>query len=69
MTLAVGESRTVRFIVTAESLALYDAGLRRVVEPGTFTIYVGGNSESVEQVRLLVTGDLLVLEPPPTRAR
>ena len=69
VTLAAGESRTLRFIVTAESLAIYDPGLRRVVEPGTFTIFVGGSSERVQQVRLLVTGDPLVLEQPPTRAR
>ncbi|MDP9225586.1 MAG: fibronectin type III-like domain-contianing protein [Actinomycetota bacterium] len=69
VTLAAGETKTVRFTVSAEALALYDSALRRVVEPGTFTIYVGGSSESVHEARLVVTGDPLVLEQAPTRAR
>lgn len=69
VTLGAGEARTVRFTVAAEALALYDATLRRVVEPGTFTIQVGGSSESVQQARLVVTGDPLILAPPPPRAR
>lgn len=48
---------------------MYDSALRRVVEPGTFTIYVGGSSESVQVARLVVTGDPLVLEQAPTRPR
>ena len=69
VTLRTGETKTVRFKVSAEALALYDSVLRRVVEPGTFTIYVGGSSESVQQARLTVTGETLVLEQAPMRAR
>ena len=69
VTLAAGETKTVRFKVSPEALALYDSTLRRVVEPGAFTIYVGGSSESVQAARLMITGEPLVLEQAPTRAR
>ena len=39
-----GESRTVRFELDADDLALFDAQLRQVVEPGQFTVFVGGSS-------------------------
>lgn len=39
-----GESKTVRFTLGEEDLALYDAQMRRVVEPGTFTVFTGGDS-------------------------
>lgn len=41
-----GESRTLRFELKPDDLALYDADLRRVVEPGHFTVYAGGSSEA-----------------------
>jgi hypothetical protein len=43
--------------------------MRRVVEPGTFTVYVGTNSDDVLVAHFAVTGDTLVLAPPPTRFR
>jgi beta-glucosidase len=52
-----------------ESLALYDRQMRRVVEPGTFTVYVGTNSDDVLTSRFEVTGDVLVLAPAPPRFR
>ena len=36
-----GESRRLDFTIPYESLALYDRRMRRVVEPGTFEIFVG----------------------------
>ncbi|MDH5829965.1 beta-glucosidase BglX [Luteimonas sp. M1R5S18] len=39
-----GESKTVRFTLGEDDLALYDAQMRRVVEPGTFTVFTGGDS-------------------------
>jgi beta-glucosidase len=39
-----GEARTVSFRLEPDDLALYDVEMRRVVEPGTFTVFVGGSS-------------------------
>lgn len=50
-----GDSRTVRFRLTPAELSLLDVHMRRVVEPGTFTIMVGPNSQDVKSVKLTVT--------------
>lgn len=42
--LAPGEKKTVRFTVTPEELSFYDLAMQKSVEPGTFTLFVGGNS-------------------------
>jgi beta-glucosidase len=55
ITLAPGETRTVRLPLTADALALLDADMKRVVEPGTFDVMVGGSSESLQSVALEVT--------------
>jgi beta-glucosidase len=39
-----GETKTVEFTVTREDMSFYDLTMKKVVEPGTFTVYVGGNS-------------------------
>jgi beta-glucosidase len=39
--LAPRESRTVHFVIGEQALALYDSSMTRVVEPGTFTVWVG----------------------------
>ena len=44
VSLGPGESRTVSFRLDPDDLALYDAGMQRVVEPGTFTVFVGGSA-------------------------
>ncbi|GAB2501702.1 beta-glucosidase BglX [Pseudoxanthomonas sangjuensis] len=41
-----GESRVLSFELKPDDLAFYDAKLQRVVEPGTFTVFVGGSSEA-----------------------
>jgi beta-glucosidase len=64
-----GDTRTVTFRIRPESLSLYDRQMRRVVEPGTFTVYVGTNSDDVLTAHFSVTGDTLVLAPAPTRFR
>jgi hypothetical protein len=43
--------------------------MRRVVEPGDFTVFVGGSSDGGLQDRFRVAGDTLVLAPPPPRLR
>jgi len=42
--LKVGETRTVKFELNPENLSLYDINMKKVVEPGSFTISVGGSS-------------------------
>lgn len=39
-----GETKTVSFTLDKDALAIYDADLRHVVEPGAFTIFAGGDS-------------------------
>lgn len=45
VTLAPGESATVRFNLKAEDLSFYNSKLERVIEPGKFHIWVGKNSD------------------------
>jgi beta-glucosidase len=54
VTLAPGESRTVTFKLTPESLSMWDANMKRVVEPGVFDVMVGNSSESLKTVALKV---------------
>ena len=67
VTLAPGETRSIAFKLGPESFSLYDRQLRRVVEPGTFTIYAGTDSNAVLSSRFEFTGDTLVLAPPTPR--
>jgi beta-glucosidase len=63
LSLQPGETRTVKFALHSDDLALYDLSFRRVVEPGTFTIFAGGNSMATLQTRFEVTGHPAVLAP------
>ncbi|MEJ7810887.1 MAG: glycoside hydrolase family 3 C-terminal domain-containing protein, partial [Gemmatimonadaceae bacterium] len=70
ITLEPGESRTVRWTLGPDDLAFYDGALRRIVEPGTFTLYAGTSSADESHLaRFTVTGDTLVLAAPPPRFR
>lgn len=42
-----GETKTVKFILPMEELALYNAELKKVVEPGQFELQVGSSSEKI----------------------
>ncbi|MEX2153989.1 MAG: beta-glucosidase BglX [Gemmatimonadaceae bacterium] len=64
-----GEMRTLRWRLGADDLAFHDRDMRRVVEPGTFTVWVGGSSAATLQGRFTVTGDVVVLAAPPPRFR
>lgn len=56
MTLGPGQSSTVRFVLTNHDLAFYDSAMRRVVEQGRFTVFVGSSSDSVREAHFeLVT--------------
>jgi len=54
VTLAPGEKRTIRFQLQPEDLALWNAAMKRVVEPGTFTISAGANSVDLKKATLTV---------------
>ncbi len=42
-----GESRQVTFTLTAEDLSIVDAGMKRIVEPGDFTVMIGSSSDNI----------------------
>lgn len=56
VTLQPGERRTVSFTLTPDDLALWNPGMQKVVEPGTFTIYSGPDSATLKPAKLTVTG-------------
>ena len=47
----------------AQDLSFYDLQMRRVVEPGGFTLWAGTSSAETKESHFTVTGDTLVLEP------
>jgi beta-glucosidase len=49
VTLPPGGAEDVQFTLDADDFALLDENLARVVEPGTFTLFVGGSSEATHQ--------------------
>jgi beta-glucosidase len=54
VTLQPGERRTVEFELTPGDLSLWNADMKKVVEPGTFTIYAGPNSVDLKKATLTV---------------
>jgi len=54
LALQPGESKTVTFELGFEDLAMYDARMQQVVEPGTFTVFVGGSSDRTQQAAFSV---------------
>ena len=50
--LKAGEEKTVEFTLDDNAFALYDKDLKRVVEPGAFTLYVGSDSTTMNAVRV-----------------
>jgi beta-glucosidase len=67
--LKAGESRTVRFTLRPTDLAMYDLDMRRVVEPGSYSLGAGESSEASLAGRVTVTGPTFVLAPAPPRMR
>ncbi len=55
LALAAGEVKTCRFTLGPDDLALYNADMKRVVEPGRFRVMVGSSSEDIR-----LTGEFLV---------
>jgi beta-glucosidase len=64
-----GESRTLRFTLRPTDLALYALDMRRVVEPGGFTVWAGGSSAATLEAHFAVTGDTVLVAPAPPRMR
>ena len=56
VTLQPGERRTITFDLTPDDLALWNPDMKKVVEPGTFTIYAGPNSVDLKSAKLTVAG-------------
>lgn len=54
VTLAAGASTTVRFTLTPEDLSIWNIDMKRVVEPGVFTISAGFDSVELKSVQLKV---------------
>jgi beta-glucosidase len=52
-----GESRVVEFSAGPEELQFLNREMKRVVEPGVFTIMVGGSSAKLMETKLNVTGN------------
>ncbi|HEU5209856.1 MAG TPA: glycoside hydrolase family 3 N-terminal domain-containing protein [Longimicrobiales bacterium] len=58
-----GETRSVSFTLHPRDLAFWNAAMQRVVEPGWFTVMLGGSSQDVQQARFQVTGPVFELGP------
>ncbi len=56
VTLEPGESKTITFTLAPKSLALWDADMKQVVEPGQFDIMAGDSSVDLKSATLTVTG-------------
>ena len=66
ISLKKGESKTVRFTITPRQLSLIDKKGHRIVEPGWFTISVGGKqpdgSDDTQKGRFQIAGKTVLLE-------
>ena len=67
VSLAPREQKTITFPLTPSALAFYDVRYRKVVEPGTYTVMVGGSSEQTQRVRFEMTGAVHVVDARPIR--
>jgi beta-glucosidase len=54
VTLQPGEKRTVSFDIKPSDLWFFNADMKRVVEPGSFTIHAGPDSVKLKSVKLMV---------------
>jgi beta-glucosidase len=52
--LPAGASMPVRFWITPKDLTMLDADLMPVIEPGSFTVFVGGSSATTNSARFVV---------------
>lgn len=61
VSLRPGQRRTVTFELSPRDLAFWNVDMKRVVEPGTFTISAGPNSVDLKSTTLTVTGSTLLV--------
>ena len=54
--LKAGESKEVSFTITSKELSFYDGDGNTMLEPGKFTVFVGGNSKDVLEKGFELTG-------------
>jgi beta-glucosidase len=54
VTLKPGQAETLRFQLGPEALSFWDRSMRRVVEPGVFTLSCGASSASLQSVKFKV---------------
>ncbi len=54
VTLEPGETRQVEIPIRSDAFALWNRDMKRVVEPGEFTIMVGPNSQDLKETKLTV---------------
>ncbi|MEM9525540.1 MAG: glycoside hydrolase family 3 N-terminal domain-containing protein [Bacteroidota bacterium] len=56
ISLKAGETKSVEFELNSDNLSIYNEEMKKVVEPGTFTIYLGSSSreEDLHQIQLTV---------------
>jgi beta-glucosidase len=52
-----GETKVVTFTITPDQLKMYNMEMKRVIEPGRFTVYVGGNSRDLLESSLSVLAE------------
>lgn len=65
-----GEERSVRFSIPVPQLSLYDADMRRIVEPGDFELQVGASSRDIRlRDTVTVAGCADIPGPKATRAK
>jgi beta-glucosidase len=61
--LEAGASREVTFTLDQEDFALLDAKYQRVLEPGTFTVLVGGSSATVQKAHFTLSAGKVLTGP------
>jgi beta-glucosidase len=49
-----GASQTLSFVLTPDDLSMLNLEMKKVIEPGTFTLFVGTNSEDVMEAKFEV---------------
>ena len=49
-----GETKTIRFTLTENELGFFDNDGNYLVEPGTFKVFVGTNSDEVKETEFVL---------------
>ncbi len=57
-----GESREAAFTISEKMLRLYDLSMRYVSEPGTFDVFIGPDSQTMNKARLTLEEDSMAQE-------